>query len=154
MLLGALLSRLWFLQVLAGDRYAELAESNEVRTVLTEAPRGRILDRNGDELVKNRVALTISADRNRLLDAVGDPKDEQAEEVLDRLSELLELSLRRDRRSHDLGALLAPAAHARSPSTSPPRSSSPSASTPSCSPASSPNGCRCAPTPTATWPPT
>ena len=35
MLLGALLSRLWFLQVLAGDRYAELAQSNEVRTVLT-----------------------------------------------------------------------------------------------------------------------
>ena len=91
MLLGALLSRLWFLQVLAGDRYAELAQSNEVRTVLTEAPRGRILDRNGDELVKNRVAHTISADRNRLLDAAGEPKDEQAEEVLGRLSELLEL---------------------------------------------------------------
>ena len=92
MLLGALLSRLWFLQVLAGDRYAELAQSNEVRTVLTEAPRGRILDRNGDELVTNRVAHTISANRNRLLDAAGNPKDEQAEEVLDRLSDLLELS--------------------------------------------------------------
>ena len=91
MLLGALLSRLWFLQVLAGDRYAELAQSNEVRTVLTEAPRGRILDRNGDELVKNRVAHTISADRNRLLDAAGNPRDEQAEEVLGRLSDLLEL---------------------------------------------------------------
>ena len=91
MLLGALLSRLWFLQVLAGDRYAELAQSNEVRTVLTEAPRGRILDRDGEELVKNRVAHTISADRNRLVNAAGEPQDEQAAEVLDRLSDLLEL---------------------------------------------------------------
>ena len=91
LLLGALVSRLWFLQVLAGDRYVELAQSNEVRTVLTEAPRGRILDRNGVELVKNRVAHTISADRNRLVDADGNPADEQAEEVLDRLSELLQL---------------------------------------------------------------
>lgn len=93
MLLGALLSRLWFLQVLAGDRYAELAQSNEVRTVLTEAPRGRILDRDGDELVKNRVAHTISADRNRLLNAAGEPQDDQAAEVLDRLSDLLRLPI-------------------------------------------------------------
>lgn len=90
-LLGALLSRLWFLQVLAGDRYAELAQSNEVRTVLTEAPRGRILDREGRELVKNRVAHTVSADRTRLLNAVGEPRDETAEEVLERLGELLQL---------------------------------------------------------------
>jgi penicillin-binding protein 2 len=39
----ALFSRLWFLQVLAGDRYAELAETNRVRIVVTEAPRGNIL---------------------------------------------------------------------------------------------------------------
>ena len=93
MLLGALLSRLWFLQVLAGDRYAVLAQENEVETVLTEAPRGRILDRNGDELVKNRVAHTISADRNRLVDATGAPKDEEAEQALERLSGLLDLSV-------------------------------------------------------------
>lgn len=90
-LLGALLSRLWFLQVLAGDRYAELAQSNELKTVLTEAPRGRILDRDGEELVKNRVAHTISADRTRLLNAIGEPRDEQAEEVLARLADLLQL---------------------------------------------------------------
>lgn len=91
MLLGALLSRLWFLQVLAGDRYAELAQSNEVKSVLTEAPRGRILDRDGRELVKNRVAHTVSADRKQLLDAVGEPRDDAAEQVLARLSDLLQL---------------------------------------------------------------
>jgi penicillin-binding protein 2 len=88
-----LVSRLWFLQVLAGDRYERLAESNAVRVVLTEAPRGEILDRNGVELVKNRVAHTISADRMRLINAAGQPKDEIAAAVLDRLSILLELSV-------------------------------------------------------------
>src|SRR5690606_32438156 len=78
-------------QVLAGDRYAELAQSNELKTVLTEAPRGRILDRDGEELVKNRVAHTISADRTRLLNAIGEPRDEQAEEVLARPADLLQL---------------------------------------------------------------
>lgn len=87
----SLFGRLWFLQVLSGDRYAELAEDNRVRTVVTDAPRGRILDRNGDELVGNRPALTISADRQQLLDPLGDPVDEDAQRVLDRLSELLQL---------------------------------------------------------------
>ncbi len=87
----SLFGRLWFLQVLAGDRYAELAESNRVRTVVTDAPRGRILDQHGEELVGNRAALTISADRQQLLDPEGDPADEDAELVLARLSELLQL---------------------------------------------------------------
>ncbi len=87
----ALFSRLWFLQILAGDRYTLAAEENRVRTVVTEAPRGRILDANGIELVGNRPALTISADRMQLLDGNGDPLDEAAERVLDRLSTLLRL---------------------------------------------------------------
>ena len=89
----ALFSRLWFLQVLAGDRYAELAETNRVRIVVTEAPRGNILTADGAELVKNRPALTISAERQRLIDDAGDPRDEDAERVLERLSVLLELEV-------------------------------------------------------------
>ena len=53
-LLGLLLVRLWFLQVISGEEYAAAAESNRLRTVITEAPRGNILDRNGDVLVANR----------------------------------------------------------------------------------------------------
>jgi penicillin-binding protein 2 len=87
----ALFSRLWFLQILAGDRYAELAETNRVRIVVTEAPRGNILTADGEELVKNRPALTISAERQRLIDDAGDPRDEDAERVLERLSVLLQL---------------------------------------------------------------
>ncbi|HJW59786.1 MAG TPA: hypothetical protein VJ931_09160, partial [Actinomycetota bacterium] len=36
----ALSSRLWYLQVLAGERYGDLAEGNRVRQVVVEAPRG------------------------------------------------------------------------------------------------------------------
>ena len=89
----ALFARLWFLQVLAGDRYVELADSNRLRTVITEAPRGSILTADDEELVRNRPALTISADRQALLDAAGQPVDEEAARVIDRLAELLELEV-------------------------------------------------------------
>ncbi len=87
----ALFARLWFLQVLAGDRYVELADSNRLRTVVTEAPRGSILASDGSELVRNRPALAISADRQALLDAAGDPVDDEAARVIERLGVLLEL---------------------------------------------------------------
>ncbi|MFP4149278.1 MAG: penicillin-binding protein 2 [Nitriliruptoraceae bacterium] len=87
----ALFARLWFLQVLVGDRYVELADSNRLRTVVTEAPRGAILTSDGRELVRNRPALAVSADRQALLDAAGDPVDEEAERVIERLAELLQL---------------------------------------------------------------
>jgi penicillin-binding protein 2 len=87
----ALFARLWFLQVLAGDRYVELADSNRLRTVVTEAPRGSILASDGSELVRNRPALAISADRQALLDAAGNPVDDEAARVIERLGVLLEL---------------------------------------------------------------
>ena len=59
--LGVLLARLWSMQVVSGDDYTKQAESNRTRTVTTAAPRGRILDRNGVELVTNRPSLTICA---------------------------------------------------------------------------------------------
>jgi penicillin-binding protein 2 len=92
-MLLALLSRLWFLQVLAGERYDELAKRNEVRDIVLEAPRGRILAADGTELVKNRPALTVSADARALIDGNGDPVDETAEAILDQLSTLLQMSV-------------------------------------------------------------
>src|SRR5213078_753844 len=55
-LFAALLARLWYLQVLAAPQYQTQAEVNRVRTIYTEAPRGRILDRQGHVLVDNRVS--------------------------------------------------------------------------------------------------
>ena len=49
------------MQLVATDDYAQQAESNRTRTVTTSAPRGRILDRNGVELVTNRPCLAVSA---------------------------------------------------------------------------------------------
>ena len=65
-LFSALLARLWYLQVLAAPTYKEEAQLNSVRFVYTEAPRGRILDRNGKILVGNRVVPTVTVDKTEL----------------------------------------------------------------------------------------
>jgi penicillin-binding protein 2 len=82
-LLLALLARLWYLQVLASDRYGALAEGNRVRQVLVEAPRGRVLDRHGRVLVNNRAAWAVTV---KLSDMGG-----RRDEVLDRLAKLLQV---------------------------------------------------------------
>jgi len=52
--------RLWQLQVIEGDRYRKLAESNRIHTVKVPAPRGIIYDRNGIPLVQNVPAFDVS----------------------------------------------------------------------------------------------
>ncbi len=89
----ALFARLWFLQVLVGDRYEALADTNRTQMVVTEAPRGDILTEDGQPLVQNRPALTISADRMALLDTHGDPVDREAELAIERLAMLLDLEV-------------------------------------------------------------
>jgi penicillin-binding protein 2 len=91
LLLGALLARLWFLQILAGDRFAELADSNRLRTVVSQAPRGHILASDGRELVINRPALALTAERQLLVNAAGQPRDTSAARTVRRLSELLDV---------------------------------------------------------------
>ena len=63
-LFAAMLVRLWYLQVLAAPSLKVEAQQNSVRLVVTEAPRGRILDRNGNVFVDNRIvdAVTVSRD--------------------------------------------------------------------------------------------
>ncbi len=56
--------RLWSMQMVSSDYYEELAQQNQTRTVTTPAPRGRILDRNGEPLVTNRASLTVAAYRD------------------------------------------------------------------------------------------
>lgn len=51
--------RMWYLQVLSGDRYLAEAKNNRVREIKVEAPRGKIVDRNGTVMVDNRTALTV-----------------------------------------------------------------------------------------------
>ncbi len=52
--------KLWQLQVLEGDKYRALSESNRLRIVKTPAPRGIIFDRNGTPLVKDIPFFSVS----------------------------------------------------------------------------------------------
>lgn len=60
-MLVVLLLRLWFLQVIGSEAYASQADGNRLRTVITEAPRGEIVDREGRVLVGNRIAQSVVA---------------------------------------------------------------------------------------------
>jgi penicillin-binding protein 2 len=51
--------RLWYLQVLSGDKYLKQAQNNQVRDITVYAPRGEILDRSGNVLVDNRTSLAL-----------------------------------------------------------------------------------------------
>lgn len=56
---AAILFRLWFLEVLSGDAYLKEANANRVREIKIQAPRGEILDRNGNVLVDNKTVLSL-----------------------------------------------------------------------------------------------
>ncbi|HEY7622294.1 MAG TPA: penicillin-binding transpeptidase domain-containing protein, partial [Solirubrobacteraceae bacterium] len=58
--------RLWYLQVLSGDQYLQQARDNRVRELRVPAPRGEILDRNGNILVENRAATVVELDPESL----------------------------------------------------------------------------------------
>src|ERR671923_1269659 len=77
----ALSTRLWFLQVLAGPAHQEAARDNSLRTVTTDALRGDILDRDGRQLVGNRLSLEVRIKRDELGD--------RTEATLASLSEIL-----------------------------------------------------------------
>lgn len=85
-LLLTLLGRLWYLQVLTGADYRQVAAANRTRTILTPAARGAILDAAGRPLATNRTALVVAVDRVALL---RQPDDGAA--VLSRLSRVLKI---------------------------------------------------------------
>jgi len=60
-LLAVLTVRLIHLQIIFGEAYRRLSDSNRYRLQRLDAPRGRILDRNGEVLVDNRPVFVLSA---------------------------------------------------------------------------------------------
>ena len=52
--------RLWYLQVVKGASYQELAESNRIRPIKLRPPRGIIYDRNGKPMVENVLTFDVS----------------------------------------------------------------------------------------------
>src|SRR3984957_5746157 len=61
-----LLGRLYLLQVIRHDYYADLSQGNRVRTEPIPASRGLILDRNGEVLVNNEPAFQLELTREQV----------------------------------------------------------------------------------------
>jgi penicillin-binding protein 2 len=76
----ALSTRLWFLQVMAAERFRPLAVDNSVRLVYTDPLRGQIFDADGHPLVLNRGTLEVRITPDQLGD--------EAEAVVVRVAEL------------------------------------------------------------------
>ena len=63
---GLVFFRLWYLQVLSGDKYRSEARANSVRPIKVAAPRGEIVDREGRVLVRNRTGLAVKVSPEKL----------------------------------------------------------------------------------------
>ncbi|NUU20501.1 MAG: penicillin-binding protein 2 [Streptomycetaceae bacterium] len=83
-LVVTLFGRLWYLQIRQGDEFTKAATSNNVRSLVSPAVRGLILDDKGRPLVANRVALVVSANRTELL-----KQPDKGNAVLERLAAAL-----------------------------------------------------------------
>lgn len=104
-LFAILFLRLWLLQVVDGETYLAEAKNNRTRSFRTSAPRGKILDRNGEVLVANRTSLALQVNPRKL---PADPAERRAE--LSRLADLTHSTLKRLRKTMHEELKLAPAA--------------------------------------------
>jgi penicillin-binding protein 2 len=94
--------RLWYLQVLSGDKYLAEASNNQLRDVVVPAPRGDILDRNGRVLVDNRISVAVQLRPDRI-----PPRGPRRNRLLRRLQPVLGVSVgRMNREIHDQLKLL------------------------------------------------
>ncbi|WP_165634937.1 penicillin-binding protein 2 [Thermostaphylospora chromogena] len=66
LLLVVLTVRLYDVQIVRGVEFAKAATETRTRDVVVPAVRGQILDSTGRPLVRNRAALVVSVDRQRL----------------------------------------------------------------------------------------
>lgn len=83
--------RLWYLEVLSGDKYLAQAQNNQIREFTVQAPRGKVVDRHGQVLVENRTALALQVkptelptgqgNRARLFQRLGDVADLRSKQI-------------------------------------------------------------------------
>lgn len=85
-LLGTLLARTFYLQVLEGSAYRAQAASNTVREVVEPAVRGLVLDQAGRPLVANRTSVVVTVDRQTLA-----KEDDDGAAVIKRLAKILDM---------------------------------------------------------------
>ena len=58
--IGGLILRLAWMQVLQGSQYKQIAEENRIRPVIEQAPRGSVHDRRGAVMADNRPSFALS----------------------------------------------------------------------------------------------
>ena len=86
-----LLARLFYLQVLQAEKYRDSSQRNSVRTHRVAAPRGMILDRQGEILVDSRPSFDVrvvpheTPDLAATLDRLAGLVDQDAAELIDRV---------------------------------------------------------------------
>jgi penicillin-binding protein 2 len=97
--------RLWYLQILSGDKYLAEANNNRTREFRIEAPRGEIFDRNGTVLVENRTSLALQVNPQKLAHG---PARREAE--LRRVAEIADLPYKWIRKEMHEQLLLLPSA--------------------------------------------
>jgi penicillin-binding protein 2 len=76
---GALVVRLWYLQVMSSQAYADRAEANRIRIIPIPARRGTIFDRKGNVLVTSKSSYNIVLSRK-------DVKDSELPQIADLLA--------------------------------------------------------------------
>jgi penicillin-binding protein 2 len=79
---GVLIGRLWYLQVMNSEVFAERAEANRIRILPIPARRGTILDRKGNVLVTSKLSYNIVLSRK-------DVKPSEFSQLADLLAENL-----------------------------------------------------------------
>jgi penicillin-binding protein 2 len=85
-LLGTLLARTFYLQVMEGAEYRAAAANNTVREVAEPAVRGIVLDQAGRPLVSNRTTVVVTVDRQVLAQQAND-----GAAVISRLARILDM---------------------------------------------------------------
>ena len=98
-LFASLFARLWYLQGIRVEDYRDRTAALHLRTIHQEGPRGRILDRNGNVLVDNRVVVLVGIDKQQArLEGLGDG-DPMTEDTA-------EQTAKREKVFGDLGSVL------------------------------------------------
>ncbi|MEW6057734.1 MAG: penicillin-binding protein 2 [Bdellovibrionota bacterium] len=81
-----LLARLWYLQIVDGDKYRQYSEENRIKRVKITSPRGMIFDRNKKLLVDNRPAFDLEVTPQELY------ADKEWKKTIARLAKMLKTS--------------------------------------------------------------
>lgn len=86
--------RLWHLQIIKGHFFRDRSENNRLRMVYVPPPRGLILDRNGEVLVRNRPSFNVdfvsedSPNPEETIKALAEITGKPADELIEKLSRL------------------------------------------------------------------